>query len=202
VQQIEPLTIGHYYHIYNRGINSCDLFHSPDNFRLFLKLYDKYISPIADTFVWVLMGNHFHFLIWLKEEPDLTGSDNLSGLRSNLQKPPHQHFSNLFNAYSKVFNKRFNRHGALFERPFKRKLIDNQMYLKQAVLYIHNNPVHHGFCQHPIEYLWSSYETCISKKQTKIHRNTVIDWFDNIENFIYMHNQKLNTEMIEEWLES
>jgi len=54
----------------------------------------------------------------------------------------HKHFSHLFNAYSRYLQIRTGRTGNLFERPFKRKLIDNEEYLKTAVLYIHNNPVH------------------------------------------------------------
>jgi REP element-mobilizing transposase RayT len=150
----ESLKYGHFYHIYNRGIDSCNLFREPDNYEHFLALYDKYISPVAETFAWVLMRNHFHLLIRVKEEDDvrnLTGFENLSGLKSrNGLKPPHQHFSNLFNAYAKAFNKRFSRHGSLFERPFNRKRIDNERYLKHVILYIHNNPVHHGFCSHPV----------------------------------------------------
>ncbi|NOU45912.1 MAG: hypothetical protein HOO86_02490 [Bacteroidales bacterium] len=58
---------GNFYHIYNRGINSCDLFHEPTNYEHFLGLYDKYISSVADTFAWVLMPNHFHLLVKVKE---------------------------------------------------------------------------------------------------------------------------------------
>ena len=173
MQAISTLEFGKYYHIYNRGINSCDLFTEEDNYSYFLSLYDKYINPIADTFAWVLMPNHFHLLIRIKEanEIDLTGFQNLSGL-----KLPHQYFSNLFNAYTKAINKRNNRHGSLFERPFKRKLIDDEDYLKQLALYIHNNPVHHGFCSHPIEYGWSSYLTYVSPKPTKLKRSETIEW--------------------------
>jgi REP element-mobilizing transposase RayT len=208
MQQIESLTYGNYYHIYNRGIDSCNLFKEPDNYEYFLSLYDKYISPVADSFAWVLMPNHFHFLIRVKEKleiatvpsiPDLTGFENLSGLKE--EKPLHQHFSNLFNAYTKAYNKRTGRHGSLFERPFKRKIIENKWYLKQVILYIHNNPVHHDFCSHPMEYPWSSYLTCVSVKPTKLHRDRVIGWFDNEANFKYAHNQKVEVERIEHWLE-
>ncbi len=201
MQNTEPLLFGNYYHIFNRGIDSCNLFIDIENYEYFLGLFDQYISPIADTFAWVLMPNHFHFLVRLKEENeidvplDLTGFENLSGL-----KPPHQYFSNLFNAYTKAINKRFNRHGALFERQFKRKLITHDEYLKQVILYIHNNPVHHGFCYHPMEYPWSSYLSCISIKPTKLHRDSVIGWFDDEANFKYMHDQKIDIERIEHWL--
>jgi REP element-mobilizing transposase RayT len=154
-------------------------------------LYEKYIDPIADTFAWVLMPNHFHLLIRLKDTDEI----DLTGL-----KPPHQYFSNLFNAYTKAFNKRNNRHGALFERPFKRKLIEDESYFKQLVLYIHNNPVHHGFCSHPIEYGWSSYLTCVSPKPTNLKRDETIEWFDNEANFKSVHNKAVEVMQIEEWL--
>ncbi|WP_423130327.1 transposase [Gaoshiqia sp. Z1-71] len=69
--KVEPLTYGHYYHIYNRGNNSCNIFREADNYEHFLELYDKYISPVADTFAWVLMPNHFHLLVRIKEEKDI-----------------------------------------------------------------------------------------------------------------------------------
>ena len=222
MQQIEALTYGNYYHIYNRGINSCDLFRNADNYEYFLNLYDKYISPIADTYAWVLMPNHFHFLIKVKEnivykysnadrsidavrfEDNKWETIDLSACTApdSVKKPkPHLHFSHLFNAYTKYFNKRFNRHGNLFDRPFKRKLISNEIYLKQVLLYIHNNPVHHGFCEHTMEYAWSSYLSCISIKPTKVERDIIIGWFDDLANFKTIHNQKVEITAIEKLLE-
>jgi hypothetical protein len=130
------------------------------------------------------------------EYSPLPGFKNLAGVN----KPPHQYFSNLFNAYTKAFNKRYKRHGALFERPFKPKLVNDEVYLKTLVLYIHNNPIHHGFCTHPLEYPWSSYLSCITNKPTKLRRQQVMKWFDDLKNFKYMHNSKFDPEHIEEWL--
>jgi len=71
MQQIEPLNFGKFYHIYNRGINSCDLFREQINYEYFLGLYDKHISPMAETLAWVLMPSHFHLLVRIKEEEDI-----------------------------------------------------------------------------------------------------------------------------------
>lgn len=201
MQQSNPLTLGNYYHIYNRGINGCNLFIDQENYDYFLRLYDKYIYPIAETFAWVLMPNHFHLLIRIKDEID-TGGIHLTGLRDlSGVKPPHQHFSNFFNAYTKSINKRHNRHGALFERPFRRKQITSDEYLRHVILYIHNNPVHHKFCKHPMEYPWSSYLSCITLKPTKLNRKAVIGWFDDEANFKFMHTSKLDIHAIEKWLD-
>ncbi|MCY1633934.1 hypothetical protein [Marinifilum sp. D737] len=218
---MEVLETGKYYHIYNRGINSCDLFIEEDNFSHFLNLYEKYIHPIADTFAWVLMPNHFHFLVRIKDNicykysnadrsDDAVRFDQIKWETKNLSASkgsdsvkipkPHLHFSHLFNSYTRYINKRNKRHGSLFERPFKRKLIDNEKYFQQLVLYIHNNPIHHGFCEHPIEYGWSSYITCISNKLTKLKRNRTVEWFEDLENFKQMHKKAVEVMQIEEWL--
>jgi REP element-mobilizing transposase RayT len=122
---------------------------------------------------------------------------NLAAFEENKTPNPTKHFSHLFNAYSKYYNNRYSRHGSLFERAFKRKQIDSEEYLKQVILYIHNNPVIHGFCNSPIEYPWSSYLTCISDNQTNLKRNKVIKWFNDKENFKYCHQTSCNYDNLE-----
>ena len=64
----EPLMQGNYYHIFNRGNNSSNLFSKPEEYEHFLHLYDKYILPITDTYAWALMRNHFHLLVYIKKD--------------------------------------------------------------------------------------------------------------------------------------
>ncbi|OQX78712.1 MAG: hypothetical protein B6D61_04845 [Bacteroidetes bacterium 4484_249] len=200
------LEFGNYYHIYNRGINGEDLFLINDNFVHFFRLYEKYIDPIAETYAWVLMKNHFHFLvrlkeiheISLKELPDpvrVSNPDRVQGL-----KEPHLYFSHLFNAYTQAFNKKHRRHGSLFERPFKRLLIDNEKYLKNLVVYIHQNPVYHGFVDHILDYPWSSYLTLVSVKPTKLSRKTVLGWFDDVGNFRETHKKELVDDGLDDYI--
>ena len=194
----EPLEFGKYYHIYNRGINSENLFKVNRNHEHFLNLYNKHIEPIAETLAWCLLKNHFHLLVRIKSSEEILQSRKEHEIKRIIA--PHQSFGNLFNAYTKAINKGYNRHGALFERPFKRKLIDNDTYLQSVIKYIHYNPVNHGFCEHPIEYPWSSYSACISIKPTKLKREKVISLFENIENLKSSHNQKENFTSLEQFL--
>ena len=200
MQKIEPFTYGNFYHVYNRGINGCNIFRENENYAYFLKLYDQHVSSIADTYAWVLMPNHFHFLVRVKEEGEIFSNP------VRVQNPvrvgtPSQQMSKIFNAYAQAFNKRFQRHGGLFERPFQRKRVQTIAYLRELVLYIHNNPIHHGFCDHILDYPWSSYLTMVCVKPTRLNRNEVIGWFDDQANFKYMHHQKVEIEKIENWLE-
>ncbi|WP_395048107.1 transposase [Flavobacterium sp.] len=188
MQNFQPLENGKYYHIYNRGINSDILFKENDNYEYFLRLYDTHIDPIVETYAWCLMKNHFHFLVRIKDVDELDTEKKIQ---------PSQSFSNLFNAYTKAFNKSYNRHGSLFERPFRRKEINHNKYFQNVIAYIHNNPVHHNICDHPLNYPWSSYITCLSDKPTKLRRKEVIEIFEDIENFKYVHELKSNDFSIE-----
>ena len=188
MQNFQPLENGKYYHIYNRGINSDILFKESDNYEYFLRLYDTHIDPIAETYAWCLMKNHFHFLVRIKDVDELNTEKKIQ---------PSQSFSNLFNAYTKAFNKSYNRHGSLFERPFRRKEINHNTYFQNVIAYIHNNPVHHNICDHPLNYPWSSYITCLSDKPTKLRRKEVIEIFEDLENFKYVHELKSNDFSIE-----
>ncbi len=187
---IEKLDFGFYYHIYNRGNNRNDIFFEKENYLYFLKLYDKYISPVADTYCWCLLKNHFHFLIKTKEFKDIEFKKlNYSTKRSikSDKVNPSKQFSHLFNAYTQAINKRYSRTGSVFQKPFQRKIITNDEYIKKLIFYIHNNPVHHGYSNSTIEYKWSSYHTILSNKPTNLMRDEVIELFDNLENFKYFH---------------
>ena len=194
-----PLENGKYYHIYNRGNNGIDLFYETENYNHFLKLYEKYIDPIAATFAWCLMKNHFHILVYIKEADEI----DIAKLEySSTDKPKtvneSKQFSNLFNAYTLAMNKRYSRTGSLFEKNFKRKVVTSENYFQKLIFYIHNNPVHHRFTENIVEYPWTSYGTIISTKDTKLQRNRVIESFNDLENFKYYHSINQDLDEIED----
>ena len=164
----EPLLYGTYYHIYNRGNNGENIFFEKRNYPYFLELYTKYIVPIADTYAYVLLRNHFHFGVRIKEKEEilqinrnLSGLPDLTGLSDKL---PSQKFANFFNAYAKSINKSYNRSGALFERPFGRKMITGEAHFVHLIKYIHFNPQYHKFVKDFRDYPYSSYPDVIWKK--------------------------------------
>ena len=186
----EKLKCGCYYHIHNRGINSCDLFLENENYEHFLRLFDRYIIPIAKCFAWVLMGNHFHFFVKIKKKEEILNYQEVARLSEmNAEDRVYQQFSNLFNAYTKAFNKRYDRTGSLFEHPFRRKKVETRIYFQQLILYIHMNPVKHGFRDHPLDYSWSSFIDFISRKPTNLDKSKVFGWFNNKTDFKAMHDE-------------
>ena len=171
--KLEVLEKDRFYHIYNKGINATSIFSNNDNKRYFLKQLKLYLKDQISIYAYCLMDNHFHLVIKINSDPDIVT----------------QSFSNFFNSYAKAYNKHIGRTGSLFEKHFKRIRLENEEYLKNLIIYVHMNPKHHLDMDFK-EFVFSSYQTILSEKETKIERKTVLDIFGGKDNFIFCHNER------------
>jgi REP-associated tyrosine transposase len=183
-----PLQHGQFYHVYNRGNNRQALFVEERNYRYFLTLYARHVEPVAETYAYCLLPNHFHFLVRIQ---DLTGLQDLSGL-----KLPSQCFSNLFNAYARAFNKAYGRTGSLFQRPFGRVPVTSDAHFVWLIAYIHRNPQKHGLVDDFGGWPYSSYHTFLSTKATRLKRDDVLAWFEGAAGFQAFHRQQIAASQI------
>jgi len=130
---------GAYYHVIQRGNNREHIFNGDGDKGVFLgkagALKAAYDFKLLG---YVLMDNHYHFLVQTGEKP-------LSEIMHRL---------NSF--YSHNFNRRYSRSGHVFEGRYKAGLIQDEDYLFAVLRYIHWNPVRAGLCQSAAEYYWSS----------------------------------------------
>jgi len=219
-----PLEGGKFYHIYNQGNNRENIFYSSDNYEYFLHKFDEYLSDFVDVYAYCLMPNHFHFLIRVKELGELeTSSSHFLQNRPNrparFSKPcrsgkPSAELSSeplcelpsiseivsnqfrlFFMSYSKSINKQIGRTGSLFRKNFKRKEITDLLYLQQAVVYIHRNPLHHGFLVDFQNYPWNTYSRMMEEKLTKLKKQEVLDWFGDKANYQFVHTIDVENEI-------
>jgi len=193
----EPLLPNHYYHIYNHAVGNENLFRKKDNYAYFLQKYTQYIHPVAQTFAYCLMPNHFHFLIKIRSLEEIT--EHYKALKGKKEHEPVdmnvadfniQQFSIFFNAYAKAYNTVFDRKGSLFVDKIKRKLVYDEQYLITLIVYIHTNPVYHGFCNEINYWNFSSYHSILSQSSTKIERNTVLTLFGGVAPFLDFHKKE------------
>jgi hypothetical protein len=92
-----------------QGNNGETLFREQRNYPYFLKLYAKYIEPVAETYAYCLLKNHFRFLVRIRVVE--TGPVSETGPVLN----PSRQFNNLFIAYAKVLNKAYQRTDSFFD---------------------------------------------------------------------------------------
>jgi putative transposase len=221
------LETGKYYHIFNRGNNREDIFKEEKNYAYFLKLYEHHIEPVALTYAYCLMRNHFHLLVKIREQKHLPGYKHPPGLQDlegveqisydgpireqehlpgfrNLEgvrtTNPSRAFSNLFNAYTKSINKMYGRTGSLFEKNFRRIEVDSDQYFARLVHYIHFNPQKHGFSDDYRGYPNSSYQIVLADDDTIVQRKKVIDWFGGKNDFAEYHSNVSSEQEIKHYV--
>jgi putative transposase len=143
-----PLETGNFYHVYNRGNNYQAIFFDRENYLYFLRLTRQHlVFQSVDVVAYCLMPNHYHFLVYLRDE-------TLSAAMKSLSL-----------AYTKAINKRFDRCGVLFQGRFQSILVADVNYLVQLTRYIHLNPVKAGLVQQPEEWEFSSYREYAGLRQ-------------------------------------
>lgn len=166
-----PLTPGNSFHIFNHANGFENVFYNEENFRYFLEKYWFYISPVADTYAYCLMPNHFHVVVRIRKREEIEAlirKKNFGKVKnviskidkhdlnfskvnefsdSQIQKYISKQFANLFSCYTQFFNKMYHRMGSLFVKNFKREQIHDKRHFLNAVTYTHRNPIHHGFCK-------------------------------------------------------
>ena len=190
----QPLEFGVIYHIYNRGNNGETIFPEERNYKYFMQLYGKYIAPIADTFAYCLLRNHFHFLVRIKDLP----IDQERGCSEQPRsfRPISKQFATFFGTYTKAINKATSRTGRLFEDRFKRKPVTDNAYFTALITYIHQNPQKHGFVEDYRDWPYSSYSAICSYKPTHLARDEVLRWFDDRQGFISFHDDMADFRQI------
>ncbi|HMQ68242.1 MAG TPA: transposase [Ignavibacteria bacterium] len=173
-----------YYHIYNRGNNNERIFYNEDNHVYFLRKYNEYMSDFIRTYAFCLLPNHFHFLIKTSENSELVS----------------EQFRKFFKTYAEKINWQTGRSGSLFLKPFKRKIITSDNYLKRMVFYVHYNPVHHKFSESFEDYKWSSYKRILNPQKTNLEKEEVLGMFGGTEDYVLFHKDLSNLKEINEFV--
>ena len=203
---IEALQFGQHYHIFNRGNNRENLFPQKRNYPYFLKRYAQHILPVAETYAYCLLPNHFHLAIRTRSEAEQEQywETELQPYEERAKrfvlKEPSDGFKNLFISYTKSINKAVERTGSLFEKPFNRILVSSERYLQTLIIYIHQNPQSHGLIDDFRDWRWSSFGAFHTDLPTKIERNKVIDYFGDSDAFFSAHETGADVDVIKSLL--
>lgn len=200
--RLTPLVNDQIYHVFNRGINHQPTFIDKAEYKrakLILGFYRFYNTPVklsrllalsandririleglrqdndklVEILAFCIMPNHFHFLLkQLKEK-------GISKFLANFQ-----------NSYTRYFNTKRERDGALFLDQFKASLIVTDEQLIHVSRYIHLNPYtsHIVTLGALLKYSWSSLPEYLLGESKICELNTVISFFKtsrDYQNFI------------------
>lgn len=188
--RITPLENGTFYHVYNRGSEKRAIFLQPRDYKRFTKTlaYYQYLGPkqsfskfssinlksfkpelnkkLVDIICYCLMPNHFHFL--LKQLID-------NGISIFI--------SQVCNSYTKYFNTKYSRVGALLQGVFKAELIETDEQFLHVSRYIHLNPIVSGLIKNLNNYPYSSYQEFIYQNQGLCNTTEILNFFSSPEKY-------------------
>lgn len=209
---MQPLSPATTYHIYNHANGFENVFKEAENYRFFMEKYKLHISPIAETYAYCLMPNHFHLAVRIRKREVIEslihnknntlaatantskvlnfGSVHIAG-DSEIEKFLSKQFANLFSSYTQSFNKVYNRMGSLFIKNFKREPVFDKTHFLQTVVYIHRNPIHHGFCRSFEEWPYCSYNRILYDVDSIVEKEKLLKMVGGINSFIELHNAGL-----------
>ncbi len=185
---------GGIYHIYNRGVEKRTIFLDQQDYRMFLYYLKSYLTapdtqkdspriisrlgPDFDLYknikllCYVLMPNHFHFLIQQESEDAII-----------------EFMQRLSNGYVKYFNEKYERVGSLFQGRYKSIFVSKDEYLLHLSSYIHINPIElkdYSDLKSFENYSFSSYPDYIGKRNTSwVSRDTILNYMEGEKFFEY-----------------
>jgi putative transposase len=193
-----PLVRDEYYHVFNRGTEHRPVFNDRRDYKRAMNTIEYYNSyplniklsrylilsakkrlafsnknilrkRLVDVVCYCLMPNHFHLLLRQEEE---NGISNLMRL--------------IQNSYTRYYNTKHNRDGALFKGSFKAVRIENDNHLIQISRYIHLNPYTSYLVKDLpalTEYPWSSLNEYTKNSPGICKKEVVMSLFKNTENY-------------------
>jgi len=135
------------WHILSRGVQGQRIFEEEAHYERFLRKLGEF-CPATDhrLYAYVLMPNHFHFLL-------LAGKSALA----DLMQP-------LLSSHAHYLGARRGRPGHVFQGRYQAIACRRDEHLLELVRYLHLNPVRARLTKSPDEYQWSSHHAYLGEK--------------------------------------
>lgn len=137
------------YHVMCRSVSEFLLFRDDDDKTYYLGLLKRYVDKYkCRIYGYCLMDNHLH----IHFDP---GGFDISRF---------MHCANV--AYVRYYNKKYERHGPVFQERFESRILDSDEYNLTVSAYIHNNAKDiQGYTGREEEYPYSSYGVYLGKRK-------------------------------------
>lgn len=194
------------YHIYNRSNET--VFYSRENYLYFLSKINQFVYPLCNIFAWVLMPNHFHFLIQATEE----SCKNANEIHRPELQLLSKNFGVVLSSYTQAINRQQNRKGILFAHKTKAKILNEAYYplggsnhltagagrqldyATACFLYIHQNPVIAGLVSKLEDWEFSSFRDYAGMRNGKLVKKELAFHFIELDTEGFLEQSQLFVE--------
>jgi putative transposase len=135
---------GGLYHLFSRGSNRHEIaIDDGDRIDLLLCAERAFRRHRVECFGYVVMPNHYHFVVFTPDGDISAAMKELNG------------------RFSLRFNRRHGRDAHTFKNRFGAVRLERESHLLWASAYVAANPVRAGLCPRPENWAWSSYRATV-----------------------------------------
>lgn len=211
--EFEP---GLYYHEVLKANSDTLLFLDNEDRKEFRSLMRRFILPCCELVSYVILGNHAHLIIRPHPVSVLSKlclqlneiklnlratdiEDYLSG-KIKVELPtgrspytgPVDHqirtcLRGLKHSYSQYQSKKYERKGRQWTKDRMTTLLGDPSDIGRTILYIHKNPVFHGFVRQPEDWEFSSFNEIMMGDNRLVNSQKILDLFGGRDIFLEEH---------------
>lgn len=133
---------GYVYHVLNRAVARLPLFEKPADYAAFLRVLGEALDQVPmRVLAFVLMPNHWHFLLWPKGDRDLSAFCRWLAHTHSMRWHAHYHTSGT---------------GHIYQGRFKSFCVEGDEHLYTVARYIERNPLRANLVASAEDWRWSS----------------------------------------------
>jgi putative transposase len=208
-------TANYYYHFVCKSIDGILLFPDVSDYLVFTDRFKKFTDEFLETWSFCLLPNHTHHIVKIKSSETIKNSianfplaNRTKAMLSFLDDSTNEitfdkmidrQMNSFLVSYANYYNNKYQRQGGIFQKPFKRIAIDDDVHLQQAIIYTHANAQKHGITKDYKKYPFSSYAAIIKANEYYTNSKNVIAFFGGIEKFIQIHNSQVEYYYQNNW---
>ena len=169
-----------FYHLVCKSIDGLLLFHDNIDYEVFSQRFKKFTGEFFDVWSFCFIPNHSHHIIKIKSIESinqfirvLSPEDITAAMKAFYSANDDELFFNkmierqmnsFLASYANYINNKYNRKGGIFQKPFKRILIEEDAHLQQAIIYTNANSEKHKLVDDYKKYPFSSYLVSARKR--------------------------------------
>lgn len=201
-----PFYSSQFYHIVCKSIDDVLLFRQEKDFAVLHQKFQQFTESYLDVWSHSLLINHTHYVVRVKEIENILDAlkqqktEKLTqSQRRLLENPTHEkkldemlerQMNRFLVSYANYYKNKYDHHGGLFQKPFKRISIDDDSHLQQAIIYTHANPQKHGMVDDYRQYPYSSYHSICNRYEENSYRE-VLNFFGGLTLFKKIHYEQI-----------
>jgi len=139
---------GGLHHVYNRVTRGEGVFADDSEAESLVRiLHEASRRDGLVVLAWCVLPNHYHLAV------------RSTGV------PLRRTMATVQNRYARIFNGRRRLFGPFWQGRYRAKLVQDQPYLQQLLVYIHLNPVAAGLAKDPVDYRWSGHREVLDRRR-------------------------------------